>query len=280
MKRVEASGGAPQKICDTAGGRGGAWSPDGVIVFSDTAATPLLRVSDSGGDPEMDTRLNVSRGEISHRYPSFLPDGRRFLFFARGGTLEHRGIYVGSLGSLDSRLVLKSESLGIYAPPGYLLTVQQGILVAHEFDEKDARAGNRPIRVTESVPSGAPPGYAPIAASTNGLLAFSSTHLHGRELVWFDRAGRRLGTVGAAGDFSTPDLSPDEKRLAVTMREGSKPDTDVWLFDFARVAWSRFTFDPANERAPLWSPDGARILYASASRGPLDLYEKPAGGAG
>jgi len=280
MKRVEASGGAPQKICDTAGGRGGAWSPDGVIVFSDTAATPLLRVSDSGGEPEPATRLNVSRGEISHRYPSFLPDGRRFLFFARGGTLEHRGIYVGSLGSLDSRLVLKSESLGIYAPPGYLLTVQQGMLVAHEFDEKNARAGNRPIRVTESVPSGAPPGYAPIAASTNGLLAFSSTHLHGRELVWFDRAGRRLGTVGAAGDFSTPDLSPDEKRLAVTMREGSKPDTDVWLFDFARVAWSRFTFDPANERAPLWSPDGARILYASASRGPLDLYEKPAGGAG
>jgi serine/threonine protein kinase len=280
MKRVEASGGAPQKICDTAGGRGGAWSPDGVIVFSDTAATPLLRVPDSGGEPEPATRLNAARGETSHRYPSFLPDGRRFLFFARGSQREHQGIHVGSLGSLDTRMVLKTEGLGVYSPPGYLLTVRQGTLVAYAFDEKSARAGDRPLRVAESVPVGAPPGYAPIAVSTNGLLAFSSTHLHGRELVWLDRAGRRLGNLSVAGDYSTPDLSPDEKRVAVSMREGSKADTDIWLFDSARAAWSRFTFDPSNDRAPLWSPDGARILYASGSRGLLDLYEKPAGGAG
>ena len=280
MKRVEASGGAPQKICDTAGGRGGSWSPDGVIVFSDTAATPLLRVPDTGGEPAPATRLNASRGETSHRYPSLLPDGRRFLYFARGSQLAHRGVYVASLDSPDGRLVLKSESRGIYAPPGYLLTVQQGMLVAHEFDEKSARAGDRPLRVAEAVPVGAPPGYAPIAVSTNGLLAFSSTHLHGRELVWLDRAGRRVGTVGAPGDYSTPDLSPDEKRIAVSMREGSKADTDVWLFDSGRAAWSRFTFDSSNDRAPVWSPDGARVLYASGPRGVLDLYEKPAGGAG
>jgi Tol biopolymer transport system component len=280
LKRVEASGGAPQKLCDTAGGRGGAWSPEGVIVFSDTAATPLLRVPDTGGKPEPATRLNVSRGEISHRYPSLLPDGRRFIFFVRGSQREHQGIYLASLGSLDARLVLKTEGLGVYSPPGYLLTVQQGMLVAYPFDEKDATVKDRPVRVAESVPVGAPPGYAPIAVSANGLLAYSSTHLHGRELVWLDRSGQRLGTVGPAGDYSTPDLSPDEKRIAVSMREGSKSDTDVWLFDSGRVVWSRFTFDPSNDRAPLWSPDGARILYASASRGLLDLYEKPAGGSG
>jgi len=280
LKRVEASGGAPQKLCDTAGGRGGAWSPEGVIVFSDTAATPLLRVPDTGGEPEPATRLNVSRGESSHRYPSLLPDGRRFIFFVRGSQREHQGIYVASLGSLDTRLVLKSEGRGVYSPPGYILTVQQGMLVAYAFDEKSARVRDRPIRVAESVPSGAPPGYAPIAVSANGLLAYSSTHLHGRELVWLDRAGRRLGTVGEPGDYSTPDLSPDEKRIAVSMREGSKSDTDIWLFDSRRVAWSRFTFDPSNDRAPLWSPDGTRILYASGARGLLDLYEKPAGGAG
>jgi Tol biopolymer transport system component len=280
LKRVEASGGAPQKLCDTAGGRGGAWSPEGVIVFSDTAATPLLRVPDTGGAPEPATRLDASRGETSHRYPSLLPDGRRFIFFVRGSQREHQGIYVASLGSLDTRLVLKTEGRGVYSPPGYLLTVQQGMLVAYSFDEKNARVRDRPLRVAESVPTGAPPGYAPIAVSASGLLAYSSTHLHGRELVWLDRAGRRLGTVGPAGDYSTPDLSPDEKRIAVSMREGSKADTDVWLFDSRRVAWSRFTFDPVNDRAPLWSPDGARILYASAARGLLDLYEKPADGAG
>jgi dipeptidyl aminopeptidase/acylaminoacyl peptidase len=177
-------------------------------------------------------------------------------------------------------LVLKSEGLAVYSPPGYLLTLQQGMLVAYPFDEKSATVRDRPQRVAESIPSGAPPGYAPIAVSANGLLAYSSAHLHGRELVWLDRAGKRLGTVGPAGDYSTPDVSPDEKRVAVSMREGSKTDTDVWLFDTVRAAWSRFTFDPTNDRAPTWSPDGTRILYASGSRGTLDLYEKPAGGAG
>jgi serine/threonine protein kinase len=280
LKRVEASGGAPQKICDAAGGRGGAWSPEGVIVFSDSAATPLLRVPDTGGEPEPATKLNVSHGNTSHRYPFFLPGGRRFLFWSRGSQRGHQGIYVGSLGSLDTRPVLNSDARGVYAPPGYLLTVRQGMLVAYAFDEKSTRVGSRPFRVAESIPSGAPPGYAPIAVSDNGLLAYSSTHLHGRELVWLDRSGRRLGNIGEAGDYSTPAVSPDGKRVAVSMREGSKSDTDVWLFDSGRVAWSRFTFDPANDRAPVWSPDGARILYASASRGTLDLYEKPAGGAG
>ncbi len=280
LKRVEASGGAPQKLCDSAGGRGGAWSPDGVIVFSDTAATPLLRVPDSGGDPEPATKLDASRGQASHRHPTLLPDGRRFLFWSRGTRREHQGIYVASLGSLDARLVLKSEGLGVYSPPGYLLTVQQGMLVAYPFDEKTATIRGRPQRVAESIPSGAPPGYAPISVSATGLLAYSSAHLRGRELVWLDRTGQRIGTVGAPGDYSTPDVSPDQKRVAVSMREGSKTDTDIWLVDTVRAAWSRFTFDPMNDRAPKWSPDGTRILYASAARGQLDLYEKPAGGAG
>ena len=280
LKRVEASGGAPQKLCDSAGGRGGAWSPEGVIVFSGTGATSLLRVPDTGGEPEPATKLDVSRGETSHRYPSLLPDGRRFLFFARGSKNEHRGIYLASLRSPEARLILKTEGLAVYSPPAYLLTVQQGMLVAYAFDEKSATVQGRPLRVAESVPVGAPPGYAPIAVSANGILAYSSTHLHGRELVWLDRAGRRLGTLGAFGDYSTPDLSPDEKRVAVSRREGSKSDTDVWIFDSARDVWSRFTFDPSNDRGPLWSPDGTRILYASAARGLLDLYEKPSGGAG
>ena len=154
------------------------------------------------------------------------------------------------------------------------------MLVAYSFDEKTARVSGQPLRVAESVPAGAPPGYAPFAVSASGVLAYSSTYIHGRELVWFDRSGRRLGNVGEAGDYATPRLSPDGREVAVSMREGARGDTDIWVFDFGRAAWSRFTFDPANDRAPLWSPDGSRIVFGSASTGLLNLYEKPLSGAG
>jgi serine/threonine protein kinase/Tol biopolymer transport system component len=280
LKRVELSGGIPQKLCDTAGGRGGSWNGAGIILFADSAATPIFQVPDTGGEPEPVTRLDASRGDISHRYPSFLPDGRHFFYFLRGSKRELQGIYVSSLDSPQSRLVLKSDSLGVYASPGYLLTVRQARLVAYPFDEKTLQAGPRPLSVAESVPAGAPPGYAPFAISPNGVLAYSSTFIRGRELVWFDRSGKKLATIGEPGDYSTPDLSPDEKRFAVSMRETTQANTDIWIFDSARGAWSRFTFDAANDRAPLWSPDGSRIVFGSAARGLLDLWEKPSSGTG
>jgi serine/threonine protein kinase len=279
LKRVEASGGTPQKLCDALAGRGGAWSSSGVIVFASSANTPLSRVPDTGGEPEPATKLDASRGEDRHRFPFFLPDGRRFLFWARTPR-DTSGICVASLDSRDARLVLKSDAMGEYALPGYLLTVQQGMLVAYPFDEKSARVRGQPIRVAESVLTGNPPGYAPFAVSGTGLLAYSAPYARGRELVWLDRSGRRLGNVGEPGDYSTPRLSPDEKRIAVAVREESKTNTDIWLFDSGRGAWSRLTFEPANERAPIWSPDGSRIVFTSASKGVLDLYENPSSGSG
>ncbi len=280
LKRVEASGGTPQRLCDVVAGRGGSWSKEGVIVLAPSAPTPLLRVPDTGGEPQQATEFDHARGDDRHRYPFFLPDGKRFLFWARSSNREFTGIYVASLDSRKGRLVVKSEAMGQYAAPGYLLTVQQGMLVAYPFDERSAQVRGNPIRIAESVLTGNPPGYAPFAVSGAKALAYSSPYAKSRQLVWFDRSGRRLGNVGEPGDYSTPRLSLDEKRIAVAVREESKTNTDIWIFDSARGAWSRLTFDPAGERAPLWSPDGSRIVFASGTGGVLDLYEKPASGSG
>jgi serine/threonine protein kinase len=279
LKKVEVSGGAPQRLCEVVAGRGGAWSRDGLIVFAFSAPTALSRVPDTGGESQPATDLDAARGEDRHRFPSFLPDGKRFLFWAHSTKRENTGVYVASLDSRKARFVVKSESMGQYAA-GYLLTVQQGMLVAYPFDEKSAQVRGNPVRVAEGVLTGNPPGYAPFSVSGANVLAYSTPYAKSRQLAWFDRSGRRLGNVGEPGDYSTPRLSRDEKRIAVAIREESKTNTDIWVFDSTRGTWSRLTFDPATERAPLWSPDSSRIVFTSASTGILDLYEKPASGSG
>jgi serine/threonine protein kinase len=280
LKRVEVAKGAPQKLCDAVAGRGGAWNGSGVILFTHSANTPIFRVPETGGDPVAATVLDAARGEDRHRFPVFLPDGKRFLYWARAPRTDYTGVYVASLDSPNGRLVVKAQAMGLYAA-GRLLTVQQGTLVSFPFDEKAARVTGPPTRIAETVPTGNPPGYAPFSVAGREALAFSSPVAKSRQLVWFDRSGRKVGTVGEAGDYSTPRLSPDGKKLAVAIREQSKSDTDLWLFDFSRQTWSRFTFDPAAERAPLWSPDGTRIIYTVGGiTSVLDLYEKPASGSG
>jgi eukaryotic-like serine/threonine-protein kinase len=280
LKKVEVSGGAPQKLCDAVAGRGGTWNSTGVILFTHSANTPIFRVSETGGEGVPATVLDAGRSEDRHRYPVFLPDGKRFLYWARAPRTDQTGVYVASLDSPNGRLVVKAQAMGLYAA-GRLLTVQQGTLVSFPFDEKAARVTGPPTRIADTIPTGNPPGYAPFSVAGREALAFSSPLARSRQLMWFDRSGRRLGTVGEAGDYSTPRLSPDGKKLAVAIREESKSDTDLWLFDFSRQTWSRFTFDPATERAPLWSPDGRRIVFTVGGiNSVLDLYEKPASGSG
>lgn len=111
LKKVEASGGSPQTVCDAPAGEGGTWNRDGVILFGNENGG-LSRVSAGGGQPVLVTKLDVSRKETSHRWPQFLPDGRHYLYVAQAPTT----IYVSSLDSRETKQLVTADSKALYAP--------------------------------------------------------------------------------------------------------------------------------------------------------------------
>ena len=113
--RIAISGGRPQILCDVQQSRGGSWGTSGIIIFADRAG--IYQVPESGGTPKSVTRLNQSLGEISHRFPSFLPDGRRFIFLSRI-TSKNQAIFAGSLDSNETKLVMSAGSQSGVCPTG------------------------------------------------------------------------------------------------------------------------------------------------------------------
>ncbi len=286
LKKIDVLGGPPQTLCDAPTGQGATWSRDGVILFTPGTNTPLHRVSSAGGVATPLTALDQSRHEISHRWPYFLPDGKRFLFFARSSQPEKSGFQVGSLDSKEVKRLLAGDSSVAYAPPpggglGHLLFLREGTLMAQPFDAGRLELSGEPFPVAEQVAFSALSSMAAFSVSGNGVLAYlsGSGGSGGTELLWFDRTGKRLGSGAPPAQYYGVDLSPDGRRAAVGRADGAVRNADIWTFEFARGVSTRFTFDPAREVQGVWSPDGARIAFAS-TRGSNGVYQKVATGEG
>ena len=278
LKKIEVSGGPPQKICDFATGADGSWSPAGVILFDGRTGDPIQRVSAEGGTPTVAVKADASRKETMVAWPEFLPDGRHFLYEAQGQKAEDHLYRIGSLDSNESQALGPAQSLVTYAPPGYLLFVRESTLVAQPFDAKALKTTGEPVPLAEHVGTIAT-GLARFSTSRNGVLAYR-TGDSGSRLLWFDRNGKELSAVGDPGDYSDTMLSPAGDRLAYVLNDPRVGKADIWIRDLARGASSRFTFDPATDVEPLWSPDGKTIVFSSDRTGRFDLYAKAAGGGG
>jgi Tol biopolymer transport system component len=284
LKKVEVSGGPVQTVCDAPSGRGGTWNKDGVIVFTPDARSgvALYRVSASGGTVTPVSNLDKSRGELSHRWPMFLPDGTHYLYMATNfaGQKSVDAIFVGSLDSNEKRFVVEATANAAYAAPGYLLFYRDKALFAQRFDLRRFALTGEPTTILDDIQYEPQVKRAVFGASEKGLLvAQSGSGVALSQLVWFNRKGKELGAVGKPDVYGNVFIAPNGKSVAVSMTDIASQNTDIWTYDLQRGGAKRLTFDPAADSVPIWSPDSARLVFASNRTSFNDLHMKNSDGA-
>jgi Tol biopolymer transport system component/tRNA A-37 threonylcarbamoyl transferase component Bud32 len=278
LERIDISGGSRQVVCAVSSFFGGAWSPDGIIIFGTIEG--LMKVSAAGGQPSLLIKASGSGGEYALAYPSFLPDARHFVYSELRFSGPGLGPYVGSIDAGGEQQLSKPEvasSRVVYlgssdtAHGRLLFLLPGGTLMAQVFDPSRARLEGDPAVIAQ--------GVADFTVSANGLLAYSGGTVMPLQLTWFNRQGKILGTVGEPGIIPSPALSLDDSTVAVPRVEKTG-GLNLWLYDLARGTQSRFTFDGKANLSPVWSPDGRRIAFSSRRDGSPAIYEKAVNGMG
>jgi Tol biopolymer transport system component len=279
LKKIDTQGGPPITLGTLpASIRGGTWSPTGVILVSTTGA--ILRMSEAGGTAS----VVIPSGKEGNTYPWFLPDGRHFLYGLRqAGDIPLRVASIDEPGK-PGTVVAQVQSNAMYAQ-GHLLYLRGGTLMAQPFDPQRFETTGEAVPIAEGIPTFLSPSRgAGFTVSAGGLLVYTSSPASGNaRLVWKDRQGKTVGTLGEAnGSVADPALSPDGKHLAIALLETAANNTlaaNIWIVDTATGIPTRFTFGTSQDRSPVWSPDGTTIYFASNRNGTMDLYRKASNGA-
>jgi serine/threonine protein kinase len=279
LKTIDLNGGSAQVICDASLGRGGAWGPGGVILFSPSPSDPLMRVSINGGTPVPITKIDTAL-HTSHRWPFFLPDGKHFLYLA----LHHdpsksanNELYYTSLDGRENRPLFRSQANAVYAD-GFLLFARGNQLMAQPFDPASGKLSGEPQDLAKGIMNDASTWHMDASVSSGGLLVFGSGASGDLQLVWMNNSGKEISTVAdKLEELQGAVVSPQGDRIALQIDAG---ENDIWVLDLSRGVRTRLTFGPVANTSPVWSPDGKWIAYASPRTGRFNLYRKPSDGSG
>ncbi len=272
LKRVDVGGGPVITLVRGIDQRGGTWSKDDVILFTGDSYGPVSRISANGGAVTAATVLDTTRGETTHRYPYFLPDGRHFLYLARlagAGAGESPTIFVGELGSDQRAAVMEVASNVAYAS-GHLVYVRGGVLLAQRFDTGALAVQGTAAPLVDDARMDTRFSRGVFAVSDNGVLVCMTGSDQTRtQLRWLDRAGKPLGDVGEPANYTyggTPLISPDGKSALMPIANAERGVSDVWIVDLASGRRRKVTIDSHDHPSAQWCPDGSLVVGTSTTR--------------
>ena len=279
LKKISASGGPAVTICDASLSRGASWGSQGIIAFAPTTLSALLQVSDSGGTPQW--LAPIEKGEASYRWPDFLP-GSKAVLFAAGSTainFTNALVAVQSVGTGQRRNLIQAGTNPRYALSGHLVYAQGGSLMAVPFDAQRLAVTGAAAPVVGGVLESPVSGASQYSISATGSLVYVPGGVESAQskLVWVSRNGGEQPVAAPAHTYLTPRVSPDGRRVAVTI---TAQESQTWLYDLSRETMTRFTFEGNYNLIPVWTPDGKRIVFESNKDGPPNLYWQLADSSG
>ena len=284
LKKVSIHGGEATTLCDAPINRSATWGPDNTIVFAPTLFGGLMRVSAAGGSPEILTAPDVSKGELTYRWPEILPGGKAVLFVIAQaqdiGSFSESKIAAVRLDTHEKRILPSVGTYPRYSPTGHLLFERDGRVFAVQFDPQRLEVTGQPVPVLDGVKTSPNSGAADFMVSDTGSLVYlpETAYAHEGLLVWVDRKQQVKELAAPARHYGSPHISPDGGRVAVSIPSGNS-GSDVWVYEVPHGTLTRLTFDE-HSSAPLWSPDGKRIAFTTTRPTGPAILVKPADGSG
>ncbi|MBI1803793.1 MAG: serine/threonine-protein kinase [Ignavibacteriae bacterium] len=278
LVKVSIFGGAPEVICLTKGQTRGIWWAADNTIFYGHISSGIYRVSASGGTPEAATSLDSAAGEISHRFPQLLPDGKTIIFTIKQNnitTFDEAVIAAQRLATGERKILVRGGTYARYVPTGHLMYIRGNTIFAVPFDAERLEVKGHPVPIEEGGWMNGGSGQANIDFSNNGVLVFAPAGPRSYDnvaLAWMDRHGATHPLLDTLRSYFSASLSPDGQKVATAINAAND---DIWVYHIVRGVLTRLTFGGGNNDFPIWSPDGKYVVYGAEKGKSLNIFRKP-----